>query len=401
MSYHPTNEVTTVIGMPLPFKNGEYKNRIDALRSQMTKEKIDFLLLFHQESMYYLFGYDQLGYWVYQTAVIDVNKEDITVLCRPADHNFIEGLPYVKEVRNWIDDSNKSPVELTIEMLFDLKALKPKKRIGIELGSHALLPKYYVGLEKSLKDQCSLVDASRIVTNLRQIKTESEVVYMKEAGKVLDSAYNAALNVFKPGVLETEVLGAAMSGMFEAGGHVPAIVPPISSGPRSMSNTHGAAVDRVIKLGEHITIEPGSSRFRYHAVGVQTWWLGEPPKEVERVFDGLLTAQKEALSIIKAGIASADVARKINQTLIEKDLHIPGAHHGYGIGIGYPPTWLDDLRIKETDYHILEKNMTFFLVSRFPVFNLADYPIQIYVGEPILVTDEGCERLSSTQISLN
>ena len=45
--------------------------------------------------------------------------------------------------------------------------------------------------------------------------------------------------------------------------------------------------------------------------------------------------------------------------------------------------------------------MTFFLVSRFPVFNLADYPIQIYVGEPILVTDEGCERLSSTQISLN
>ena len=123
MSYHPTDEVTTVIGMPLPFKNGEYKNRIDALRFQMIKEKIDFLLLFHQESMYYLFGYDQLGYWVYQTAVIDVNKEDITVLCRPADHNFIEGLPYVKEVRNWIDDSNKSPVELTIEMLFDLKAL--------------------------------------------------------------------------------------------------------------------------------------------------------------------------------------------------------------------------------------------------------------------------------------
>ena len=86
MSYHPTDEVTTVIGMPLPFKNGEYKNRIDALRSQMIKEKIDFLLLFHQESMYYLFGYDQLGYWVYQTAVIDVNKEDITVLCLSLIH---------------------------------------------------------------------------------------------------------------------------------------------------------------------------------------------------------------------------------------------------------------------------------------------------------------------------
>ena len=167
-----------------------------------------------------------------------------------------------------------------------------------------------------------------------------------------------------------------------------------------MSNTHGAAVYRPINVGEHLTIEPGSSRFRYHAVGVQTKWLGDPPRKIEKVFNGLLNAQNTARSVIKAGVASCDVAGQINQILDQEGLLIPGTHHGYGTGIGYPPTWLDDLRIKETDPHILEKNMTFFLVSRWPVKGVADYPVQIYIGEPILVTEDGCERLSSTPINL-
>ncbi len=88
MLSYPSEEISSIIGMPLPFKNGEYKHRIDTVRARMSKENLDILLLYHQESMFYLFGYDQLGYWVYQTAIVDVNSEDIIVLCRTADNNF-------------------------------------------------------------------------------------------------------------------------------------------------------------------------------------------------------------------------------------------------------------------------------------------------------------------------
>ena len=400
MASDETTKISSVIGMPLPFTNGEYKNRLDLLRKKMAEQRLDFLLLYHQESMYYLFGYDQIGYWVYQTAVVSINSENITVLCRRVDNNLINGLPYVKEVRNWVDDSKKNPAETTIEMLRDLGALKSQKRIGIELGSHALLPKYYKTLDEKVNSISTLIDASGIVTHLRQRKSDAEIIYMRQAGKVLDSAYKSAFKSLKPGVLETEVLSAALNGMFLAGGHVPAIVPPLASGPRSLSNTHGAAVDRIIQAGEHMTIEPGSSRFRYHAVGVQTRWLGDPPKEVKRVFDQLINVQANAISMIKAGISSSEVALDMNANLDQAGLRTPGGHHGYGTGIGYPPTWLDDLRIKETDTHLLEKNMTFFLLSRWPVEGIAEYPIQIFIGEPILVTEKGCERLSSTPISL-
>ena len=59
MLSYPSEEISSIIGMPLPFKNGEYKHRIDTVRARMSKENLDILLLYHQESMFYLFGPDQ------------------------------------------------------------------------------------------------------------------------------------------------------------------------------------------------------------------------------------------------------------------------------------------------------------------------------------------------------
>lgn len=167
-----------------------------------------------------------------------------------------------------------------------------------------------------------------------------------------------------------------------------------------MSKTHGAAVDRRIQLDEPMTIEPGCSRYRYHAVGVQTRWLGEPPANVQRTFDSLLEVLSAARSFIRPGVPTAELAKEINRALDQFGMYIPGSHHGYGTGIGYPPTWLDNLRIKETDQHILEENMTFFLLTHWTVEREAHLPIELFVGEPILVTSDGCERLSSTPLSL-
>jgi len=396
----PDNQTSSMIGMPLPFTNGEYRRRIDAARASMAEQKLDAILLFHQESMFYLFGYDQLGYWVYQTAILTVDSPEIMVLSRVVDAHLIEGLPYVKEVRNWLDDSTRDPGHATVDLLREMGLLASGKRVGIELRSHALLPYYLRSIESALPGGVQLIDASDLVTELRLRKSDSEVVYMREAGKVMDASYAAAFEAFKPGALETEVLGAAMMGMFKAGGHVPSIVPPFSSGPRTMSKTHGAAVDRRIKAGEPMTIEPGSSRHRYHAVGVQTRWLGEPPAKVQKTFDELLQSQAAALAMIRPGVSAADVAREINRALDGFGMYIPGSHHGYGTGIGYPPTWLDNLRIKETDGHVLEKNMTFFLLAHWTVEGVADLPVELFLGEPILVTADGCERLSSTPLSL-
>jgi Xaa-Pro dipeptidase len=365
----------------------------------MAAERLDALLLFHQESMFYLFGYDQLGYWVYQTALLRADSPDIIAISRVVDHDLIAGLPGVKEVRVWRDDSGLNPTDSTVDLLREVGLLKSGKRIGIEMRTHTLLPFYYKSIAEALPDD-ALVDASDLVTELRLRKSDAEVVYIREAGKVMDAAYKAAFAAMRPGALETEILGAAMAGMFSAGGHVPAIVPPFGSGPRTMAKTHGAAVDRKVQQGEPITIEPGCSRHRYHAVGVQTRWLGDPPRAALKVYEDLAATLSIGRDIIRPGLSTSHLAKELNRALEGFGIGIPGKHHGYGTGIGYPPTWLDNLRLKETDTHVLEKNMVFFLSGHWTLQGLADFPIELFLGEPILVTETGCERLSATPLSL-
>jgi Xaa-Pro dipeptidase len=65
---------------------------------------------------------------------------------------------------------------------------------------------------------------------------------------------------------------------------------------------------------------------------------------------------------------------------------------GYGIGIGYPPSWIDNLRIKETDTHVLQERMTFFL---FVGAQATGGDRCLYLGEPLAVTSRGIDRLSA------
>ena len=62
--------------MGLHFSAEEFKNRKDKVINLLKEEKLDALLMFRQESMYWLTGYDTFGYVFFQTLVLD-QKGDI------------------------------------------------------------------------------------------------------------------------------------------------------------------------------------------------------------------------------------------------------------------------------------------------------------------------------------
>ena len=95
----------------------------------------------------------------------------------------------------------------------------------------------------------------------------------------------------------------------------------------------------------------------------------------------------------------ADVARRVKAELARNDIPVAGRHVGYGTGIGFPPTWLDNLRIKETDPHVLERNFVFFLFAHHTVEHAGER-LELFVGAPILVSATGNERLSRTALRL-
>lgn len=387
----------SILGVHLPFLDSEYAERVAKAKASMEAEGIDALLLFHQESMFYLFGYDQLGYWVYQTAILSREHEEITVVCREADVDLISGLPLVGEIHAWFDDSPDDPAKITIDTLRSLGILGPGRRVGIELRSHALLPFYANHLREAFGARTELVDASDLVTELRLRKSPSEIEYVRKAAHALDAAYEASFAAMRPGVRENQVLGSCLQAMFDAGGEVPAISPPFGSGMRTLTGTHGAATNKVLEPDEMVTIEVGACVERYHTVGVHSKWLGDPLPDAVEDHARLREALEVGIDLMKPGIPVADVARGVNDVLRSYDMYMPGRHIGYGTGIGYPPTWLDSLRVKESDPHVLEENMLLFVFLDH-VFS-PDKGL-LFIGEPILIGGPGAERLSRVPFEL-
>ena len=70
--------------MGLHFTKEEFSNRKSKIIRSMKEQNIDALLMFRQESMYWLTGYDTFGYVFFQTLVLD-QKGNIILLTRAPD----------------------------------------------------------------------------------------------------------------------------------------------------------------------------------------------------------------------------------------------------------------------------------------------------------------------------
>jgi Xaa-Pro dipeptidase len=375
--------------MSAPFERAEYAARLRRTRDAMRAAGLDVLLVFHQEHMFYLAGYDQIGYWVYQVLIVPAAEAPMTALVRKVDELLVREGGIVDDVRVWLDDATRDPAQQTADLLAEGGLLRGA-RIGIERKSHALLPHYYDLLRGALAE-AELVDASDLVTELRLIKSPTEIACMRRAGEVMDAGVEAAWEALRPGTRECDIHAAVVASMYRAGGEHPAVAPPMGTGPRTLTQTHGAATTRAVQAGDPFLLEVGGCYRRYHAVCMRTASLGAPVPRMRSMHDAIREATDAGLAAIKPGARTADVARLVHEALAERGYSRRGQHVGYGIGLGYPPTWIDNLRIKETDPHVLQAGMTFLFHAGLLAPEGALY---VALGDPILVTAGGYERLT-------
>jgi Xaa-Pro aminopeptidase len=165
----------------------------------------------------------------------------------------------------------------------------------------------------------------------------------------------------------------------------------MGTGPRTLTQTHGAATTREVRAGDPFLLEVGGCVRRYHAVCMRTASVGPPGERMRSIHAALRAATDAGFAAVRPGVATADVARAVHDELARHGYSRRGQHVGYGIGLGYPPTWIDSLRIKETDPHVLREGMTFLLHSG---VRAAGEDLYVALGDPVLVTATGAERLT-------
>ena len=133
--------------MALHFSKQEFLQRKTKVLQSMKEQSLDALLMFRQESMYWLTGYDTFGFVFFQTLIMD-QKGNIILLTRAPDLRQAQNTSNIDDIRIWMDEDESNPIN-DLKIILDELNLKNKK-IGVEYEAYGMTGRNAIRLNKSL-----------------------------------------------------------------------------------------------------------------------------------------------------------------------------------------------------------------------------------------------------------
>jgi Xaa-Pro dipeptidase len=382
--------------MALHFSPDEFAARETKLLAEMAKAGLDGMLLFAQESTYWLTGYDTFGYCFFQCLAV---KADGTkaLLTRSADLRQAQHTSNIGDIRIWVDRGGSSPVEQLKDMLASMGLIGGTIRLGVEYDTHGLTAKNGRQVDAILGPAAMLVDASSIVPSLRVIKSAAEIAYVREAARLGDAALAAAEATIDAGVDEGLVLSRLQGAIFEGGGDFPANEVIIGSGPDALLCRYKAG-RRVLSSEDQITLELAGTYRHYHAALMRTVCVGRAtPRHIE-----LHAAASEALSAVEAAMRSGNTFGDVFAAHAEvMDAHGLEKHRlnacGYSLGARFTPSWMDPQMFYADNPFVIVPNMVLFAHM---ILMDSDSGTAMCLGRTYLTTDGAPDSLSKASTDL-
>ena len=102
--------------MALHFTNKEFEIRKNKVLKSLKEQNINALLMFKQESMYWLTGYDTFGFVFFQSLILKDNGE-IALLTRAPDLRQAQNTSNIKNIIIWEDKESSNPSDILINIL--------------------------------------------------------------------------------------------------------------------------------------------------------------------------------------------------------------------------------------------------------------------------------------------
>ncbi len=134
--------------MAIHFTNEEFLERKSKVIKELKKQNLDGLLMFRQESMYWLTGYDTFGYVYFQCLILTV-EGDLILLTRVPDLRQAQNTSIIKDIRVWVDRDKSNPMGDLKDILSELNL--EKSNLGVEYEAYGLTGRNAMRLNNSLK----------------------------------------------------------------------------------------------------------------------------------------------------------------------------------------------------------------------------------------------------------
>lgn len=346
------------------------------LHSAMEQSGIDVMLITDPKHVYYLTGFACDPHERFLGIVVPQQGKP-TMIVPALDGDKAAAVSVVKQIATHTDTDN--PYDI-------LKQHLPQQatRFAIEKGHMSV--QRYEALTSATAAK-SFVDAGPLLQAMRAIKSEEEVVRMKEAVRLVEAVLLEGVSRVKVGMSEIEVVAELEYLMKKLGSDGPSFSTMVLAGENA-ALPHGVPGSRTIKEGELLLFDMGVYANGYASDITRTFAVGEVNDTCKEIYNTVLAANMAAIEAVKPGVTFGSLDRTARKVIADKgygDYFTHRLGHGLGIDLHEYPS------VHERNEDVLEPGMMFTIEPGIYVPKVAGVRIE----DDVIVTTDGVEVLTS------
>ena len=269
-----------------PFQKSEYDQRVRNVKLRMEKAGFDLLICQDPANMNWLTGFDGWSFYTPQAVLLHLNESTPIWFGRAQDAKSATITTDISS-ENIIGFSEALVHHVTkhpFDELCDLIISRGwgSARIGVELDAHYYTARAQQHLINGLPN-AHISDNAELVNWARIVKSDAELVYMREAGQNVTNTMKQAINNIKPGIKQYEIIAdvyhSQISGLDGKFGDYTGLCPLIQVG-EGTSTPHLTWTDNPIPDNGLVVMELGAARRHYNVPLTRTAHIGIPPEEI-------------------------------------------------------------------------------------------------------------------------
>jgi creatinase len=380
----------------LPFSQTEYQNRLNKLRTTISKNNLDMIILTSMHNIAYYTGFIYCSFGRSYGCII-TEKKIVTISAnidasQPWRRSFCDNVIYT----DWQKDNFLKAIVSIIGKD------EPPKNIGIENDHITIETKEKL---TSLFNFSNFKDVSKDLMKLRIIKSKEEIEIIRSGAKIADIGAEEIVKHIKVGASELEI---AMTGRDKMELEIAKKYPEAEYMDtwvwfQSGINTDGAhnpKTSRKLVSGDILSLNTFPMISGYYTALERTLFLNNVDDASLKAWEANIKVHKRGLELIKPGIKCSEICHELNDIFAQLG-YLQYRTFGYGHSFGVLSHFYGreaGLELREDIDAILQTNM---VISMEPM-------IMIPEGKPgsggyrehdmLIVNDSGAENITKFPI---
>ncbi|MER9058454.1 Xaa-Pro peptidase family protein [Mesorhizobium sp. M0910] len=371
------------------FETSEYRARLDKVRALMSNSGMDALVVISKADQFYLLGCDAPDASDY--AVLVTLDDDPYFILRKMDADgateagcWLSKDRIIAYPESYVGGTDGKSVWEYIAQFIKSK-VKASTRIGVEVSGLGVFS--YRKLVATLGGQ-EPIDASDLVGACKVVKSERELIYMREAATIAERAILAGIDKIAVGARHPDAVAATMSALCAGTKSIPGGPGPFVylRGGEFAKAPHQQWKDDVFAAGQEYYLLCGATRLQYPVALARIAHVGPVAPHRKHRHEAGMAGFHAVVDAMRPGATCADVARAYQGAIRPYGFIKEEGRFGYSLGLGF----IDGPSLAFNNDTEIVANMTFHFESTF-----IDRGEEYLLSDTVRVTDTGAELLTT------